>query len=375
MLDFRAIKFDLAQIQALQRVRPGAGGTLEFTADATADLGSPKVQLVNATANVSARGLQFDRQNFGDATLDVRTAGQTVRYQLASTFAGSNIRVTGNTNLQQDYQTTLDASISNLPIERALAAAQRTDIPAKGMLSATAHVSGTKDEPTGSIDLNLTNAVLDREPVNRLEMKASYEAQRAVLQQLEIAAPAGQLALTAQFDHPKDNLQTGQIRFHLNDSRIDLARVRAVQAGRPGLSGIVQIGGDGEAELRASVPRISLQTLKADVSASQISAQGKNLGNATLTADASNNNVSFTLTSNLAGASIRGTGKAQMTAEYPVDAQAQLQQCELGEAAAAVRGAGCRRPELRCRRGRRSHGSRSGSQSRSVERLRSSHPG
>ena len=206
-----------------------------------ADLQSPKFQLVNATANVSARGLQFDRQNFGDATLDVRSAGQTVRYQLASTFAGSNIRVTGNTDLQQDYQTTLDASISNLPIERALAAAQRTDIPVKGTLSATAHISGTKDEPTGSIDLNLTNAVLDQEPVNRLQVRASYETQRAVLEQCDIVAPGGQLALTAEFDHPKDNLQAGQIRFHLNDSRIDLARVHAIQASKPGLNGTVQM--------------------------------------------------------------------------------------------------------------------------------------
>ena len=311
---------DLAQIQALQRLRSGAGGTLDLSADVMAVIDSPKFQLVNGTASVSARGLKFDSQNFGDATLDARSAGQAVRYQLVSTFAGSNIRVTGNTDLQPDYKTSLDANISNLPIERALAAAQRTDVPAKGTLSATAHFSGTKGEPTGSIDLNLTKAVLYQEPVDRLRVRASYETQRAVLEQFEIAAPGAQLALTAEFEHPKDNLQAGRIRFHLNDSRIDLARVHTIQANRPGLSGIVQMGGDGAAELRASLPRVSFETLKADISAKQISARGKNLGDATLTADAQNNNVNFTLTSNLAGASIRGSGRAQMSAEYPLDA-------------------------------------------------------
>ncbi len=312
---------DLEQIQALQKLRPDTGGTLDLNADATADLAPSKFQLANATANLSARGLQFDNQNFGDATLNARGSGQAVQYQLVSTFAGSNIRVTGKTDLQRDYRTSLDASIANLPIERVLAAARRTDIPAKGTLSATAHVSGTKEEPTGNVDLTLTNAVLYQEPVSRIQAKATYEPQRAALEQLDIAAAAGQIGLTAQFDHPKDNLKSGQIRFHVNNSRVDLARVRTVQNNKPGLGGTVQISADGAAELHATGTRVALQSLKADIAANGIVAQGKNLGNATLTADTQNNSVTFALTSNLAGASIRGNGKAQIGANYPVDAQ------------------------------------------------------
>lgn len=312
---------DLEQIQALQSIRPGAGGTLDLNADFTANLAASKFQLANATTNLSVRGLQFDRQNFGDATLNARTEAQTVQYQLVSNFAGSNIRITGNTDLQQDYKTSLDASISNLPIERALIAAQRTDIPAKGTLSAMAHVSGTKDEPTGNVDLTLTNAVLYAEPVSRLQARATYDPRRAALEQFEIGSTAGQIGLTAEFDHPKDNLKSGRIQFHVNNSRVDLARLHTVQVSRPGLGGTVQISADGAAELHATGNRISLQSLKADVAANGIIAQGKNLGNATLTADTQNNSVNFALTSNLAGASIRGNGKAQVSADYPVDAQ------------------------------------------------------
>jgi translocation and assembly module TamB len=312
---------DFSQIRTLQRVRPDTAGIFEITADVTADVDGTKFQPVDGTAVASVRGLQFDRQNYGDSTVNARTSGQTVQYQLTSTFAGSNIRVTGDTQLQNDYKTSLDASISNLPIERVLAAAQRTDIPAKGRLTGTVHFSGTKDSPEGNADLNLTNAVLYDEPVDRLHAKASYEPQRVAIEQLEIAAADSQLGLTAQFDHPKDNLQAGNIQFHVNNSHMDLARIHSLQIRRPGLGGAVQLSADGTAELHAPGYRVSLQTLKANVAAKSLTTQGKNLGDATLTADTQNNKITFDLTSNLAGASIQGRGSAQPGGDYPVDAQ------------------------------------------------------
>ena len=55
------------------------------------------------------------------------TNGSTVRYDVASNFAGSEIRVTGNTQLVKDYPTTADANFRNLPVERILAVAKEDD--------------------------------------------------------------------------------------------------------------------------------------------------------------------------------------------------------------------------------------------------------
>ncbi|HEY1758850.1 MAG TPA: translocation/assembly module TamB domain-containing protein [Bryobacteraceae bacterium] len=321
-------QIDLAQVQTLQRLRPGTGGTLELTADVTGDVRASHFQLVQGAANASAHGLEFDRQNYGDLTVNARSSGQTAQYQAVSNFAGSNIRLTGATDIQHDYETALDASITNLPIERALAAARRTDIPAKGTFSAAAHFSGTKDAPTGNIELNLTNAVLYQEPIERLQAKASYEAQRASIEDLEITAAGSRIGLSAEFDHPQNSLKTGNIKVHLNNSRVDLARVRNLQMRRPGLGGALQISGDGAAELHASGARVSLQTLQANLAATGISLQGKTLGDATLTANTQNNRVNFTLASSLAGASIQGRGSAQPAGDYPVDAEISFRNVE-----------------------------------------------
>ena len=61
--------------------------------------------------------------------------------------------------------------------------------------------------------------------------------------------------------------------------------------------------------------------LDANLKATGIAAQGKNLGDATLTASTTSGKLNFTLESNLANAAIKGTGSAQLTGDYPIDAQ------------------------------------------------------
>ena len=103
--------------------------------DVAADIGKPELKLTEVSGTANARNLRMDGQDYGDIVLNARTGGQTVQYQATSTFAGSSIRLTGSTQLQPGYETSADANISNLAIERVLAAARRTDIPAKGSLA------------------------------------------------------------------------------------------------------------------------------------------------------------------------------------------------------------------------------------------------
>ena len=83
------------------------------------------------------RNLHFEGQSYGNFTVKARTSGRRVNYNVASDFAGSNIRVSGNTQLAPGYPTNVEANLSKLPIERVLSLAKRTDIPAKGIVSGT----------------------------------------------------------------------------------------------------------------------------------------------------------------------------------------------------------------------------------------------
>jgi len=325
----QSTQLDLATLQGLQKKRPSTTGIARLNAEASGRLSQvthgaeqqTEFQLTQLTADASVRGLRSEGQNYGDLTVNARTSGQTVSYNLTSDFAGSNIRANGSTQLTRDYPTTADVSLSNLAVEQALALFHRSDIAIKGRVSGTAHFSGTTEKPEGSVDLNLTSAVFYDEPVDRVRARASYLAQKIDIPQLEVASGPSRIDLTASYDHPAGDLQSGNLQFKVGSSRLDLARIKNLQTRRPGLSGALQIVAAGAAHIGQAEPRILLETLNAQIKASGISAQGKNFGDATLTGTTAGGRLNFTLDSNLAMAALHGQGNAVLTGDYPIDAQ------------------------------------------------------
>jgi len=325
----QSTQLDLAMLQGLQKKRASTTGLAQLNADASGSLSQvtrgagqqTEFQLTQLTADASIRGLHSEGQNYGDLTVNARTSGQTLSYNLTSDFAGSNLRANGNTQLTRDYPTIADVSLSNLPVEQALALLHRSDIAVKGKVSGTAHLSGTTEKPEGNVDLNLTNAVFYDEPVDRVRARATYLAQKIDIPQLEITAGSSRIDLTASYDHAIGDLQSGSLQFKVDSSRVDLARIKNVQTRRPGLSGGLQIAAIGAAQIGQAEPRILLETLNAQVKVSGISTQGKNFGDATLTATTAGGRLNFTLDSNLAMAALHGQGDAVLTGDYPIDAQ------------------------------------------------------
>src|SRR5262249_25635201 len=237
-------QLDVAQFRTLQREWPNAAGKLQLQADVTGNFSKTKIGgkegteflLAAVDGSASARGLRIGEQNYGNLNVTARTRRQTVNYEVVSDFAGSKIRVTGNTQLVRQYPSTADAAVSNLPIERALALAKQTDIPAKGRLSGTAHFGGTMENPQGNVELDLANAVLHEEPVEHVRVRATYLARSIDISQFEIVSGPSRIDLAARYDHPVGNLKAGNLQFRVSSSRIDLARVRNLQEVRPGLA-------------------------------------------------------------------------------------------------------------------------------------------
>ncbi|HXJ41833.1 MAG TPA: hypothetical protein VNH18_21325, partial [Bryobacteraceae bacterium] len=321
-------ELDLAQFRTLQREWPNAAGRLRLQADVTGNLSQAKIGdkeqagfLLSAVdADASARGLRVGEQNYGDINVKARTRRQTVNYEAVSDFAGSKIRVTGDTQLVRQYPTTADVAISNLPIEQALALAKRSDIPARGRLSGAAHFAGTMKNPQGNVELDLANAVLHDEPLEHVRVRATYLARSIDISQFEIVSGPSRIDLAARYDHPAGNLNAGNLHFRVSSNRIDFARARNLQEIRPGLGGTVKITAQGEATVSEAEPRIRLHDLNASLDGTGISVQGKNFGDLVLNANTTRGRLLFKLDSSLAGASIHGTGTADLTGDYPVNA-------------------------------------------------------
>ena len=299
----RTSQVDLARLHSL----PNAAGQLQLSADIMGSLGTAaagassvtgaadrqagvlavktgsgptqtEFLLTSVQANATVRGLQYQGQAYGDVTTTVQTSGQSAVTDVTSDFAGSNIHVHGTTQLVSGYPTNADAQIAGLAVERALAIAGRGDIPVKGKLSATAHVHGTLDEPEGDASVDLTNAVVYGEPLDRLELRATNSAQSLEVTRLDAAAGPSHLGLTARFDHPAGRLDTGTVQFHVANGHLDLSRLKTLQNARPGLAGTVEISADGSAEASPGATPFRLTTVNANVAAANVALAGKPLG-------------------------------------------------------------------------------------------------
>ncbi|MES1261152.1 MAG: translocation/assembly module TamB domain-containing protein, partial [Acidobacteriota bacterium] len=330
----RTNQVDLAQLRMTGQ-KPNAAGTVRLTADVSGELAetaatpnNPNAKsgteflLTSVNADVAARGFTYQGQHYGDLTGSAQTSGQTVKYTADSNFAGSAVHLSGNTQLARDYPTTADANIANLAIERVLAVAKQPEIRARGILSGTARFTGTIANPQGSADLSLARAVVYDEPLDRVHARVTYAARTVDVPQLEILAGPSRIDLTARYDHPQGNISQGTAQFTMKSNRLDLARLRTVQALRPGLGGALQLNASGVASVSEKEPRLQFSRLDANVEADGISAQGRNFGDIRLTASTGQGGrVNFALESNLAAASIRGQGNAQLSGDFPFSGQ------------------------------------------------------
>jgi translocation and assembly module TamB len=322
-------QLNLAQLRTVNQEALNLAGQIQLQADVRASLaaakggakGQTEFLLTSVNADVRGRGLRLQGRNYDDFIATAETTGQTVNYNLTSDFAGSDIRVNGNTRLVAKYPTSANGSIRNLAVERVLTVTNHTDFPAKGQVSVAAHFTGTTEKPEGNLDLDLTNAVLYDEPVDRVRAQVTYLAKSIDVPQFDIVSGPSQIGLKARYEHPDGNFHIGDLQFRLTSSRIDLQRIRNLQKARPGLAGALQIAASGAATVREAEPRILFRDLNANLAATDISARGKNFGGLTLSANAAAGRLNFNLDSNLAGASIHGRGNATLTGDYPADAQ------------------------------------------------------
>ena len=314
----------IAQFQALVKDRPGLRGLVTLNADGAANVVPLKtgtdVEVTNLNANVSARGIEMEGKNLGDFTATAASAGQNVQYNVNSNFAGSTIRVTGQSLLTGDHQTTASASIANLPIDRVLAMAGQRDLQVTGTLGATAQVSGTLQDPRADATFNITKGSAYQEPFDRLQATVAYRSQSVDLPNLRIDDGPSFVEVSGNFTHPANNFQEGQVRFRARSNDVQLSRIHRLQDAEPGLAGVVQLAADGAATLRANdTPLFS--TLNANVAAKSVSMNRKPLGDLNATATTQGQQVAFNLNSNLGHSDIRGTGHMQLGGDYPVDAQ------------------------------------------------------
>ena len=316
----------LSNIKPVQKSGPGIAGLIQLSADAAADLktanGQSEVIVTNLSADLSARSLKVQNQNAGDLTATARTANGTVNYDVTSNFAGSNIQIDGHTGLTADYPTAADARISNLTVEKALAIAGQSSIPARGNLSANAHLAGTLKAPNANLDFELARANVYQETINRLRGTIQYSNRLIQIPSIQLDVPAGNVTLTGSFSHPANDYNAGALSLNLNSSDIQIAKIHHVAVMKPGLAGSLHLAADLSANVREKngAPSLVISRLNSDMVANGIHVDQHSLGGLNFNARTTNGNLVYTLDSDLAKSQIHLAGKSQLSGNYVTSA-------------------------------------------------------
>ena len=314
----------LANVQALSKQNAGVAGAVRLAANLTADVADKNnktsVTLSNATADLSASNLQVQHQSAGSLTAKIRTTNGKLDYSLNSDFAGSNVKVNGETALTGDYVTTADASIHDLSVAKALQLAGQSAIPASGQFSAEAHARGTLDDPVADLDFALAKASVYGELVNGLNGRIHYANNLVDIPSIALDAPAGTVTLKGSYNHPTNDYTGGALNLNLASSDIQMDKIEHVEAQKPGLGGTLKLAANLSARLRDEHGKSQLlvSNLNADASASGMHLNNMALGGMNFSAHTAGSTLNFRLDSDLAKAQIHGSGQAQLTGDYPV---------------------------------------------------------
>lgn len=322
----KTTNLQLADLEWVRNQKRGIAGLIQLDASAAANITKPggkmQVKISNVSANLSATGLQLENQDAGGLKASARTVNNTVQYTLTSNFAGSRIKLDGKTELAKNYPTVADASIQSLSVGRTLEMADVHSIPATGLLSASAHVSGTMQAPAANLQFGLTHAVVYRQTIDSLRGSLQYSNTRVNIPSISLDMPAGKLTASGEFSHPANNFRAGSLKLKLNSTPIQLARIERLTELRPGVGGTLQLSGDVAASFREGNggPTMRVSEFNASASASDLRMAGHGLGGAKFTARTVGHRVAFSLNSDLAESQIRGSGEATLTGNYPVRA-------------------------------------------------------
>jgi autotransporter translocation and assembly factor TamB len=316
----------LTDVKPLQQRSPGAAGIVQLSADASGALREVNKQtsfdLASVSADISAHRLRVQNQEAGDLTGTVRTTNRVINYQLSSNFAGSAVAINGKTTLATDYPTSADASIKNLSIAKVLSITGQSNIPATGTASADAHVSGTMRAPSADLTFSLVKADVYQEQINRLSGTVHYRPTLVDVPNVTLDMPAGAIQLTASYAHPAASFDRGQVKFKLQPTDINLAKIKHIEEAKSTLKGDLHLAADLSASIseRSGKPFVLFSYLNADASTKSLALNNQNLGTASFTARTSGQKLQFRLDSDVAQSQIHGYGHSELSGDYPVEA-------------------------------------------------------
>jgi translocation and assembly module TamB len=313
-------------------------GSALFTGTVTGAIENPRIAGHAALRNVIYEGRLIDSVA-GDVAV---TSAQASVPNAVVVSSGITAVANGSISLS-DWAVTDASAITgnlvanNVDMQHALELGGYKDQPVSGTISASARVSGTIGQPTGTADVTFVKGTIYQQPYDSVTAHVQYVD--AGLQTVSGIFASGPKRVTFDVRYPHAGLPfpVGTLQITASSNLMALNQIALVRQWQPDVQGSAQFHGSATVRISRDAKNaihVGLENVNGDGSAADIGLGGRELGDAHFSAQTQGNTVTAIFDSNAANARIEGQAKITLTDEYPITGFVTFSNASLNELAA-----------------------------------------
>jgi translocation and assembly module TamB len=299
------------------------GGTASFAGALRGRLSSPEIFGHLSAANLTVEGRDFDR-----LTADIQADAQGVALTNASIRRGgmqiqADAKIgLANWKTSAGEQLNLRATVRQGDVADLLALAGRPEVPVTGTVTADIRLSGTLGSPDGTAHVVVTNGMAYEQLFQQATADVTFSDRTITVTSGDVLTKGGAVRLSGSFTHPKDSYATGDVQAQVHTQQLRLDGLRVVEKYLAELTGVLDVNAQVAARLSNvnGKTQFLLTAANGDMNVRNLEAQGEKLGSLAVNARTSGAIVRYSVTSDLAGSSIRAKGETSLEARYPTTA-------------------------------------------------------
>ncbi|MEQ1883461.1 MAG: translocation/assembly module TamB domain-containing protein [Bryobacteraceae bacterium] len=237
-------------------------------------------------------------QTIGDARLAQRVdaAGSSLEEKWAS----------GDLTARLDIR---NAPIAELAKEFSIAE------PLSGTASGTVRLTGTPKTPDANIDFDIARFAARGESFDRLRGALHYNAQAIELRSVEASLDSGRVRLNGTYTHAPGDWNNGAVTLDAAAQAVPFNRVAALRELQPSLNAKLDGTANVQGEIRGSKPL--LHSINGGLSARDATLGRDPIGDVTLTAKTTGNNLALQASSKLRGTGVQAQGTWRLDGDMP----------------------------------------------------------
>jgi translocation and assembly module TamB len=186
---------------------------------------------------------------------------------------------------------------------------QQSRIPVTGTANLNAHVAGTVKDLNGSGNITLTNGAAYGENYQTISVDATMQGQQ--INATHFLVRAHEMSVTGNGGY---NLVSKRITAHVLGDNLQLSKLDVVHKAGTDADGVLSL--DATADGTVQEPN-----LHAKLGVTNITVDGKTLGEFSATANSTGSTVYYDLRSNMVGAQVSATGQTSLLGDYQTQAK------------------------------------------------------